>query len=90
MTEALSITKNGSLLQAMKHSPSIENPIEIKFVIEEKDFIALQNATDYYKWSIYEAFTTFCEFADTFVSMMDFDERFRSNDDTIEDDDIEK
>ena len=85
MTEVLTITKNGVLQEATKRSPAIKDPIEIKFVVEEKDFIALKNATDYYKWSIYDALSMFCEFADILVSTMDFDDRFRSNDEIIED-----
>ena len=80
MMEVLTVTKNGVLQDQICHNPPIEHPVEIKFVIEEKDYIAFMNAVNYYKWSAHDALSMFCEYADILISTMDTDDRFRSDD----------
>jgi hypothetical protein len=82
--EVLTVTKNGELKKQICHSPPIEQPVEIKFVIEEKDYITFMNAIDYYKWSAYDALSMFCGFADILISTMDTDDRFRSDDEILD------
>lgn len=65
----------------------IKTPIEIKFIVDETDYQKLNQATNYYKWSMHEALTMLCKYSEEFIAEMelDIDNKFREQKDTEED-----
>ncbi len=75
----MEITKNGERLSTVHGiDDDLTTPVKIEFVIDEKNYNKLERATDYYKWSIYDALSIFCEFADRFIGEVELNfEEFR-------------
>ena len=63
----MEVTRNDKKILVASGEPGIKEPIKITFVIEEKDYMTLENVAKEYKWNIYETLTTFCEHANEIV-----------------------
>jgi len=68
----MEITKNGERLSVVHGDDDITTPIKIEFVLDEKNYNKLKQATKYYKWNIYDALFTFCEFSERFIGEVEF------------------
>lgn len=69
----MEITKNGERLSIVHgRDEEMTNPIKIEFVIDEKIYNKLEQITDYYKWSMYDALSILCEFSDRFIEEVEF------------------
>lgn len=70
----IEVTKNGQqILSGLSIGDhGINNPVEIKFVIDESDYQKMEYATSYYKWDIYDAIDMFFKHAEDIVGEMEY------------------
>ena len=68
MMKLIEVKKNKkTLLVGAGTNEDLKTPIEITFTIDQENYIKLNNVANEYKWDIYDALNTFCEYSPRIV-----------------------
>lgn len=72
MMKLFEVSKNGkTLLCGHGEDEDLKTPIKIEFIIDERVYKKLVEATKERKWNIYDALCMMCEYCDDFIGEMD-------------------
>ena len=67
----LEVKRGNEVLDEEVTTAKLQSPVQVTFTIEEELYKKLNQAADFYKYTVSGAFEIFCENAEKFISAMD-------------------